>query len=260
MISRAGRGVFVSYSSPVLAVLLGLMFTVAPLVGQARKKVPSKGEPSDRTYGVKHVDTDGITLDGSVDEEVWSTANLLEDVRLPWNPGKKPPATSFRAVYGPGGFFFSFDVKDADVVVRESIKNEKEIIHEDRVELFFARSPELETYYGLEIDPEGRPFSYQSTYYRDSDLSWDLPVMKLGSSISEDGYVVEGMIPLSFFVRNRLFSGTDDVRVMTGLFRAEFEQREGGGIKHYWMTWIDPETSGADFHRPQAFGWFVFEE
>ncbi len=258
---RAGR---LSTGRWVPTVPVSLLFFVFAFVVSGvsaeppAKEGPPKGSPSDRTYSVRHLSASGVDIDGSLEETVWREANLLTDVQLPWNEDT-PPETRFRAFYGSNGFFFSFRVEDEDIVMRETVTDEKDIIHEDRVELFFARSPALETYYGLEMDPGGLALTYRSTYYRNSDIDWDLPDMTLRGRTRSDGYTVEGRIPLSFFVRNRLFSGPDSSRVLTGVFRAEFSHGEGDDLLRRWMTWIDPETEGADFHRPRAFGWFVFE-
>ncbi len=233
-------------------------YTVCPSLIAGPKKQPSKGDPSEKTYPVHYVSSPEIHVDGKLTEKAWKRAKQLSDVKLPWSE-VEPPQTHFRAFYGPGGFYFSFRVKDDDIVVQETVQHEKDIIHEDRVELFFARSPSLKTYYGLEMDPDGLAFTYRASYYRNSDLTWNLPEMKLEGTTRSDGYSVEGRIPLSFFLRHRLFSGSDANRVMTGLFRAEFSRNEDGDTRHAWMSWIDPGTQGADFHRPQAFGWFVFE-
>ncbi len=225
------------------------------------EKEPPKGTPSDRTYLVKHLPEADISLDGVPEEKAWKRAKLLKNIRFHRGDesDESPPATHFRAFYGDSGFFFSFRVRDRDIVVRETVDQEKEILDEDRVELFFARSPGMETYYGMEIDPVGRALTFRASYYRNLDLEWTLPDMTLRGKIREDGYSIEGLIPLSFFTQNRLFSGEDANRVMTGVFRAEFSHGEGGNIQRRWMSWIDPATGEPDFHRPRAFGWFVFE-
>ncbi len=257
--SHIFRREFVHVFVPLSAILLLLpAFLHRASAEPESDQEPSKGSPSDRTYMVKHLTGADVSLDGVPDEKAWKRAKLLKDMQFPWDDNSPSP-THFRAFYGNSGFFFSFRVRDGDVVVQETIDQEKDIAEEDRVELFFARSPGMETYYGMEIDPVGLALTFRASYYRNSDLEWDLPDMTQQGRISKDGYSVEGRIPLSFFIRNRLFSGEDANRVMTGVFRAEFSRVEGGSIQRRWVSWIDPETGEPDFHRPGAFGWFVFE-
>ena len=74
---------------------------------------------------------------------------------------------------------------------------------EDRVELFFAGSyidkpgPDgMEKYYGLEIDPKGRVHDYSIEYYRKFDGKWNMEGLETKATVTDDGYIVEGKIPM----------------------------------------------------------------
>lgn len=180
-----------------------------------------------------------------------SQANLLDGFSFPWKE-EDSPETTFRAVWNERVFSFRFDVEDADIVLAENEDTGSAALGSDRVELFFATTPDLkESYYGAEMDPVGRCFDYQASYYREIDSSWSFDSLTFGGRIRESGYSVSGQIHMEELKDLKLI--TDQV-ILGGIFRAEFSREEKGVVQEDWISWIDPKTEKPDFHVPSAFG------
>ncbi|MEN8227601.1 MAG: carbohydrate-binding family 9-like protein [Bacteroidota bacterium] len=137
-----------------------------------------------------------IIIDGVLDEEVWQKAQSETDFSFPWE-NTTPPGTEFRAVFSDNNLFFSFRVHDDEVVLKDTIGNEEELMEEDRVELYFSPDDQMRHYYCIEIDALGRVLDYETIYHRQFNFSWDWEGLSSAGLLTDEGYIVEGMIPLS---------------------------------------------------------------
>src|SRR5690606_25365312 len=124
----------------------------------------------------------------------------------------------------------------------------------DRVEIFFSTDLDLESYYCLEIRPDGKVLDYKASYYRNFDETWDFEGLQVGTKINDSGYTVEGRIPLSTL--RDLGMVVEEQFFYLGLFRAEFSSSGSGAPEEKWISWMTPESAEADFHIPTAFGQF----
>lgn len=183
--------------------------------------------------------------------------NPLTDFSFPWRKETCPP-TRFGAVWNAEIFSFVFVVEDADLVLAEVPDPGQAALGSDRVELFFASSPDLTTpYYGAEMDPAGRVYDYAATFYREIDSSWSFSTLSCAGTIGGNGYELSGQIQLEEL---RDLGLLVDGKMTTGVYRAEFSHREDGSIREDWISWIDPGTAKPDFHVPSSFGQFRFVE
>lgn len=181
---------------------------------------------------------------------------LLDDFSFPWIDRPCPP-TRFRAVWSEKLFAFRFEVEDEDLVLDASDDAGEAVLGSDRVELFFASSRDLSTYYyGAEMDPRGGVYDYRATYHRQFDLSWHFPNLKLAGKVSDGGYSVEGSLPLADLRDMKCLVGD---QMITGVYRAEFSHGKDGKVIQDWISWIRPSTETAEFHTPSSFGTFVFD-
>jgi hypothetical protein len=186
-----------------------------------------------------------------------SKGERLSDFSFPWL-SRECPATSFRAVWNERALAFRFEVEDHDLVLGEAADSGKAALGSDRVELFFASSPDLEKpYYGAEMDPAGRVYDYTATTYRQIDPNWSFSSLIFSGRIHDTGYVVSGQIQLDELRDLNLLV---DNQMTTGVYRAEFSHVDEGGIEENWISWIDPGTRKPDFHVPSSFGKFELVE
>lgn len=235
--------------------------------------------PSDTTYRVGYVPNAEITLDGKADDPVWSRANVERQFRFPWKKGVVAPATEFRALCDDNYLYFTFQAEDTDIFTLDTLRDKEDICFEDRVEMFFSVDRGMSKYYGLEIDPLGRVYDYKCAYYRDRDTDWSCSGLETKSSTTPSGYVVEGRIPLESLVKMGFPRLSPGVRVLCGLYRAEFSHdRSGKPVEQKetihnhgrklditppvedWISWIDPKTPEPDFHVPSSLGWLEIVE
>lgn len=179
---------------------------------------------------------------------------MLEDFQFPWLD-RPAPWTAFSAVWNGETFAFRFEVEDDDLVLDPSSDPDEAVLGSDRVELFFATSPDLSTpYYGAEMDPRGGVYDYEAIFHRRFDDSWRFPGLQFSGEFLEGGYLVEGSIPIAVLHDLGCLSGD---RMTAGIYRAEFSQGPEGVVQD-WISWIHPGTELPDFHVPGSFGTFVF--
>ncbi|MDR3234391.1 MAG: carbohydrate-binding family 9-like protein, partial [Planctomycetaceae bacterium] len=183
-------------------------------------------------YTVTTIDDNRITLDGKGSEPVWNQAVAISFTN-PWDK-EHNPATSLKLLSDSKSLYFCFEVQDSDIVLEPDFMQEKDVMKEDRVELFFSKDNKMNDYNCLEIDPKGRILSYRAAYYRNIDFDWTPPAaLKTAAEIRPDGYCVEGAVPLEFV---KEFSHSDNP-VYFGAYRAEFSRKDGKVIEN-WQTWI----------------------
>ncbi len=228
---------------------------------------------SDKTYPVRYAPGARIDVDGRADEAAWSRAAVAKDFVFPWK--KDPaPATEFRALCDDEFLYFTFRVHDEDIVVLDKLRDEEDAVFEDRAEMYFVRDERMKDYYCIEVDSRGRAFDYRGAYYRRLDPKWNWPGLETKGSAIEQGYVVEGRMPLASLEGMGFPRLRPGVKIRCGLFRAEFSHDrsptpaapresihtrgrhfDGPPPVQEWMAWIDPRTEEPDFHVPTSVGW-----
>jgi hypothetical protein len=233
-----------------------IAFSSAIFLLNSCSQTESETMPPD-TYIVKKAET-SIVIDGTGSDPAWENAVLLNDFQFPWLE-QAAPSTEFRALYNQEYLFFQFKVVDEDIVLGEDSVDSQAALGSDRVELFFTTNDSINPYYTLEMDPKGRIFSAKARFYRQIDNDWRWPGLEVAGSITEDGYILEGMIPLQSFADLNLWQNAEQKQLACGVFRAEFSHADDGTINHNWISWIQPDSPKPDFHIPSAFGKWVLE-
>lgn len=219
---------------------------------------PDEADGCGRVYVVSPVEASPPRIDGVLAGDEWPAGGWESDLTFPWRD-EAAPETAFIARAGDGALYFAFRVRDDDVVVVDGSPDDESLVARgDRVELFFARDPELGEYYSIEIDPRARVLDYRARSYRQFDDRWDSPGLEVAARQRPGGYDVEGRlsrraleamgVPLS-----------SDRPMLAGVFRGEFSRRGDGEITESWISWVRPRVPEPDFHVPSAFGCFRLE-
>lgn len=227
-------------------------------------------------YNVRRASSSGPTLNGRADDRRWSHARADTRFIFPWRE-HPAPATEFRALYDDAWLYFAFRAHDLDLVVMETLRDRVDVVFEDRVEMFFSTDDQMTRYYCLEMDPLGRVFDYAASFYRQLDLDWQWKGLEVYGSILDDGYVVEGRVPLAGFKAMGMPLGPGGT-VRCGLYRAEFSHdRSGRTIApadrvpvcgrlpvgappvEEWISWVHPGTAQPDFHVPSSLGFLTLQ-
>jgi hypothetical protein len=228
---------------------------------------------SEQTYRVLWVPGANIVVDGRPDEPVWSNAVVEQGFVFPWKQAQAP-ATEFRAVCDEANFYFTFRVRDDDVVALERLRDEQEAVFEDRVEMYFGLDEQMKDYFCLEVDTKGRAFDYRGSYYRQLEPNWKCEGLETKATALPHGYEVEGRIPVETFVALGFPALRPGAKIRCGLYRAEFSHDRSGraverpasihnmGLRvegpppiEEWLSWVDPKTKDPDFHVPSSMGW-----
>ena len=207
---------------------------------------------------------DAAAIDGNLDDAVWADVpSISGGFHFPWDT-KEAPLTVFKGYHDGTDFYFCFEVHDENVVSEEEWKEDESTVdNEDRVELFLAggsidkpTTEGMPLYYGVEIDPQGRVHDYSIEYYRHFDGTWNLEGLDSAGVATDDGYIVEGKVPMASLQDLDLIH--DNV-MRAGVYRAEFSlPAEDGELVQEWISWIDPKTEAPDYHVDSSFGEFRF--
>ncbi|HFF8523778.1 TPA: carbohydrate-binding family 9-like protein [Providencia rettgeri] len=204
-----------------------------------------------KEYQINH--TDQLkSLNDAQNEAVWQQAEVLTDFIYPWEK-ETPPKTDFRALWSDDALFFRFIADDKDIQLGDNADKDQAVLDSDRVELFFATSPELKPYYTAEMDPKGRTFDAKANYYREVDPSWNWETLQTVGEMTPNGYVLTGKIDLDEFTRLNLWQDKDKQTLMCAILRGEFSAGEEKQVRK-WISWIKPDSVKPDFHIPSAFG------
>ncbi len=216
-------------------------------------------EEGKKTYCVRRLGDQARPYDGVLSPQAWQKADLLSDFSFPWLD-RQAPETLFRALWDDENFYFRYDVEDADVVMVEGANSMEKVMGSDRVEIFFTTGDELDPYYGLEMDPRGEVLPYETRYHREFNWDWSCPELQVWPELTEQGYNLEGAIPLQTFRDLACWFEKDGQPYLkAGLFRAEFSHgAEGQPVVEDWISWVDPKVEVPDFHLPSAFGVLEF--
>ncbi|GAA4309523.1 carbohydrate-binding family 9-like protein [Compostibacter hankyongensis] len=208
-------------------------------------------------YPVRYLEKTDIRIDGTADEPGWGKCVVIRPLHATWE-NDKGDNTSFRACFSRDYFYFSFKVEDTTPVVAK-YTDENSVAAGDRVELFFSADANMHDYYCMEISPEARVLDYQASYYRIFDSDWNMPGADIRSQRHENGYSIEGRLPLRFFKRLARSASIKGRSIRAGIFRAD---KKGGGTDtgFTWFTWKTPQVDTPDFHIPSALGVFQFGE
>jgi len=210
-----------------------------------------------KTYSVKRIASNQITLDSNSFNPIWEQANIASDFSFPWED-QTAPKTHFRALYDDEFFYFRFDVEDDDVLTYVKENHKMEVVDSDRVEIFFKQDDKLNPYYCLEMDARGRVLDYVTRYYRDFDYEWQWPgsdCLNVKASENKQGYVVEGSISLSSLKDLGLLKNNI---LEAGLYRGYCMQLPNINSEIEadlrWISWVNPNVDQPDFHIPSSFG------
>lgn len=86
--------------------------------------------------------------------------------------------------------------------------------------------------------------------------AWDLEGLETKGAATENGYIVEGKVPLKSLEDLKLIRNNV---MRAGVYRAEFSTQENSDeLLMEWISWVDPKTEAPDFHVDSSFGEFRF--
>lgn len=208
------------------------------------------------TYHVQYTEQAPV-IDGKGEDSAWAGAKTLTQFTFPWR-SEMAPATEFKALWDEQAFYFRYRVADKHLAI--GTDPERAILDSDRAEIFLAKDVTLSSYYTMEIDPKARVFSAKASYDTKAkkraslDSSWQWPGLETKASIKDDGYIVEGKLPLATLDKLGLWQDDDKSELLCALMRAEFTPLPDGSLDMGWMTWVDPNTPKPNFHNPGTFG------
>lgn len=186
-----------------------------------------------------------IIIDGMGEE--WMQEPFLTGFVAPWN-GMKKDQTEVSLFHDNKNLYFLFRVKDNQLVYGTE-EGESSVNYSDRVELFFCKDQELETYYCAEIDPKAKVLDYKARFYRKFDFGWDFDRLLTAATIQKDGYTVEGSLSLDWLRENGILSS--DGEFFLGLYRGDASDPTNEETI-VWLTWNIPEAKEPDFHIPSS--------
>ena len=188
-----------------------------------------------------------ITVDG--DGKDWDSKPLVLGLTAPWN-GSIKDSTAIYICHDKKNLYFLFKIKD-DNLIYDDREGEEAVNYRDRAEIFLSKDEKLSTYFCAEIDPQAKVLDYEAHFYRDFNFEWDFKQLIVASQLENDGYVVEGALPIEWLKSSQLLS--DDGEMFIGLYRANAIEPENDE-SIVWCSWIVPDSKDPDFHIPSSLG------
>jgi hypothetical protein len=145
--------------------------------------------------------TEPIKIDGKLDEEVWSQAEIAGEFRQQ-EPNEGTPATEkteVRVLFDEKNLYIgihAFDSEPAHINARELVRDAG-FSNDDKVEILLDTYHDRRNAYRFAVNPLGTQQDALITDEgRDVNLSWDAPWVSAGR-IDESGWTVEIAIPLT---------------------------------------------------------------
>lgn len=181
----------------------------------------------------------------------WDKVPKLSDFTYPWHK-EESPLTTFSAYYDEKNLYFQFIAYGPEPLVFVEKNNKMEVIHSERVEMFFRADEKMHPYYCLEMDPYGRVLDYKAELYRKFNRNWQWPKpLSIETEIQDQKYTLQGKISLATL---KQLNQIHNDQIQVGLFRGHCTKLEGKNAVIKWISWIDSKTPEPDFHVPSAFG------
>ncbi|PSU43019.1 endoxylanase [Photobacterium frigidiphilum] len=227
------------------AIMIGSLAAFQAVAGEA-----------DNQYSVNFTQQAPV-IDGKGLDTVWGNAQSLTDFSFPWRTDSAP-ATEFKALWDHDAIYFRYVLEDQHLAIGTDPK--RAILDSDRAEIFLAKDPQLTVYYTMEVDLKARVFSAKASYdlvkkkRATLDSSWNWQGLVTKASITDNGYIVEGKLPITTITELGLWQDEAQSELLCALMRAEFTPLKDGNIDMGWMTWVDPKTTKPNFHNPDTFG------
>jgi hypothetical protein len=186
----------------------------------------------------------------------WERVEFLNDFSSPWRKDT-PPKTAFQAYHNDEYLHFKYTAFGPKPLVYVKTNHKLEVIHSERVEIFFRKNANLNPYYVFEIDPHGRVLDYKASHYRNFDRSWSWPTdLQIKTEIHEYHYTVQGQFKKTD-LRSLGLLQNDELQV--GLYRGHCTALKKDQANINWISWIDSGTAEPDFHVPSSFGKFILQ-
>jgi hypothetical protein len=205
-----------------------------------------------KEYNVNCIKKNTLKIMGNENDPLWEKAVVLTDFISPW-VNIKLDKIEFRALWDTENLFFCFTVFDTKLHIDEKDDSIDSIGNSDRVELFFRTDESLNPYYCLEIDPTPRIMDFKAYPNRNFNFNWSWPKndITVKSYINRENFTVEIVISITSLRKLNLIKGN---KIDVGIFRAKYYEQENSNFEPVWISWVNPDTEGPNFHTPTSFG------
>lgn len=187
----------------------------------------------------------------------WKSANQITEFIHPWEI-QENNGLIIKVAWDHEYIYFRYEVLEHNILVYERNNDKTEVESSERVEIFLRKNKEMNPYYCIEIDANGRMLDYEANHYRKFNFDWEWPKGHLLSEVekNDSGYTVQLRISLAS-LRDLGLLINDTLEI--GLYRGKCNSIEGGIADLSWISWVDPKTNSPDFHVDSSFGQFILD-
>jgi len=245
-----------------LFVLSAIVLSFSLVTLSARSAEQSKAASATHHYTLKRT-ASPITVDGRLDEPVWSKAEPIKLVEK--NGGKPKQVTTARMLWDEAYLYFAFDCEDTHIWSTLN-KRDEPLYNEEVVEVFIDADGDKLGYVELEVNPlntlwDGFILNFGSRRvgilaWNSLDIKWAVHLEGTlnDPSDKDKGWSVELALPLRdiYTAPNTPPKAGDRWRV--NLYRIDLP--DGAGKPGDYSAWSP--VSGRTFHDPDRFGEVVF--
>jgi len=213
-----------------------------------------------KTYMVKKINFQNIEPSKIFEDSIWTSANVLEDFSQPWSNADSPK-TKFLTLHNDQFLFLRFDVEDNNVLIHKESEDKMNVAQSDRVEIFYRENKKMDSYFCLEVDPNGRVLDYAASFYRKFNNNWVWPkdhILTTGKKYL-NGYKVYITLSIQSLRDLRIMRKN---KIQVGIYRGDCKSlpsRKQKEAEINWISWVTPKTERSDFHVSSSFGILTLE-
>ena len=208
-------------------------------------------------YHVKKTDV----INPGIESEEWNRAELGYINKEPWlDKFTKAPDTTFKMLKGPEGLSILMHTNETHL--RQEVCEDGGPVSTDScMEFFYKPSPWDLRYLNFEINPKGfLNLSIRKIRHEKEPVNEDKKIFDIVSTANEGDWTLKFYIPDSFIEKmypdlEKLSHGNS-----SNIARGNFYKCGDETDHPHYASWSEILTEKPDFHLPDFFGRFVFEE
>jgi cellulose/xylan binding protein with CBM9 domain len=216
-------------------------------------------------YGVRFCETPP-RVDGKLEEAAWKGAEAIRLV-FPWESQTGPRTeTVVRLLWDETYLYVGYECEDTDIVAHHEDRDDP-VYEEDCVEIFVNPNPDKsDDYYGFEMSCRAVLYDYFYCFpeyiLKQVNLSGVCLASHLDGTLnvsgdSDKGWSVEVSIPFAGF---RDVVGDSPAPRPGDVWRAQVNRWEGTDPDRILSMWVPSGLENPHPHRPDRFGYLVFEK
>ena len=187
-----------------------------------------------------------------INDKAWDYANIANIDKVNWKEFGCIPKTTAKLLYSDYGIYVQLETDENPLLSRYCNQNDK-VNRDSCMEFFFRPNENDPRYFNFEFNPFGTmSLAVRTSRHDPVRPGKDKKYFNVKSYVDDKKWVLQFCIPFEFI--DEIF-GSHTKTIYGNLYKCGEETE----VEHY-ATYYPIETEKPDYHRPEFFGKFVFEQ